>query len=123
MSPTPYYQDDHVTLYHGDCLEVLPTLSGVDCVVTSPPYNLSGDGNNSAGTYFSSLGDGGLRAFAVAQEVEVRGVLWLIDELHRHGVDTAANLLVVLEKLAVDLTVRLPRRELAAFIKRYRALC
>jgi len=68
-------------------------------------------------------GDGGLRAFAVAQEVEVRGVLWLIDELHRHGVDTAANLLVVLEQLAVDPTVRLPRRELAAFIKRYRALC
>lgn len=23
----------------GDCLEVLPTLDGIDCVVTSPPYN------------------------------------------------------------------------------------
>jgi DNA modification methylase len=37
---TIYYQDDRVTLYHGDCLEILPTLSGVDLVVTSPPYNL-----------------------------------------------------------------------------------
>ena len=37
---TPYYQDDHVTLYHGDALEILPALSGVDLVVTSPPYNL-----------------------------------------------------------------------------------
>jgi site-specific DNA-methyltransferase (adenine-specific) len=27
------------TLYLGDCREVLPTLSGVDAVVTSPPYN------------------------------------------------------------------------------------
>lgn len=36
----PYYQDDSVTLYHGDCLDVLPTLSAVDLVVTSPPYNL-----------------------------------------------------------------------------------
>lgn len=37
----PYYQDDAVTLYHGDCLEVLPQLHGpVDIVVTSPPYNL-----------------------------------------------------------------------------------
>jgi site-specific DNA-methyltransferase (adenine-specific)/modification methylase len=33
------------TLYHGDCLEILPTLDKVDAVVTDPPYgaNLSGD--------------------------------------------------------------------------------
>lgn len=37
---TPYYADESVTLYHGDCLEVLPSLSGVDLIVTSPPYNL-----------------------------------------------------------------------------------
>jgi len=55
---TPYYSDEYVTLYHGDCLDVLPTLTGVDLVVTSPPYNLSGDGNNSAGTYFRNLEDG-----------------------------------------------------------------
>ena len=36
----PYYADESVTLYHGDCLDVLPTLSGVDLIVTSPPYNL-----------------------------------------------------------------------------------
>jgi site-specific DNA-methyltransferase (adenine-specific) len=36
----PYYRDDLATIYHGDCLDVLPTLSGVDLVVTSPPYNL-----------------------------------------------------------------------------------
>ena len=37
---TPYYQDDSVTLYHGDSLEVLRTLpdQSVDCCVTSPPY-------------------------------------------------------------------------------------
>ena len=26
------------TLYHGDCLEILPTLDKVDAVVTDPPY-------------------------------------------------------------------------------------
>jgi site-specific DNA-methyltransferase (adenine-specific) len=36
----PYYKDDQVTLYHGDCLEILPDVSGVDLIVTSPPYNL-----------------------------------------------------------------------------------
>ena len=27
-----------VTLYRGDCLEILPTLEGVDCVIADPPY-------------------------------------------------------------------------------------
>ena len=37
---TPYYQDDSVTLHHGDALEVLRTMpdQSVDCCVTSPPY-------------------------------------------------------------------------------------
>ena len=29
-----------VVLYCGDCLDVLPTLNGVDCVVTDPPYSI-----------------------------------------------------------------------------------
>jgi site-specific DNA-methyltransferase (adenine-specific) len=35
-----YYQDDFVTLYHGDCLEVLPTLpaASVQHVLTDLPY-------------------------------------------------------------------------------------
>lgn len=37
----PYYEDDAVTLYHGDCREVLPTLGPVDLVLTDPPYAIS----------------------------------------------------------------------------------
>jgi site-specific DNA-methyltransferase (adenine-specific) len=34
-----YYQDDHVTLHHGDMREVLPSLDiTVDACVTDPPY-------------------------------------------------------------------------------------
>ena len=29
------------TLYRGDCLEILPTLGKVDCVVTDPPYGIA----------------------------------------------------------------------------------
>jgi len=38
----PYFQDADVTLFHGDCLDVLRTLpdSSVDAVVTDPPYGL-----------------------------------------------------------------------------------
>ena len=38
----PYYSDERVTLWHGDCLDVLATLpdASVDSVVTDPPYGL-----------------------------------------------------------------------------------
>ena len=36
---TPYYDDGTVTIYHGDCLDVLADLEvAVDAVVTDPPY-------------------------------------------------------------------------------------
>jgi DNA modification methylase len=38
----PYYSDDLTTLYHGDCLDLISDTSGVDAVITSPPYNLGG---------------------------------------------------------------------------------
>lgn len=36
----PYYFDDSVSLWHGDCREVLPSLGQrfADCVVADPPY-------------------------------------------------------------------------------------
>jgi site-specific DNA-methyltransferase (adenine-specific) len=36
-----------VQLYHADCLDVLPTLQGVDAVVTDPPYGMHLDTDNS----------------------------------------------------------------------------
>jgi site-specific DNA-methyltransferase (adenine-specific) len=39
-SPKPYYYEDGITLYHGDCLELLPLMPEVEMVLTDPPYNI-----------------------------------------------------------------------------------
>ena len=37
----PYYDDGRgITIYHGDCREILPDLGHVDAVVSDPPYGL-----------------------------------------------------------------------------------
>lgn len=36
----PYYDDGTCVIYHGDCLEIMPTLTKVDLVLTDPPYGL-----------------------------------------------------------------------------------
>ena len=39
--PNPYYQDESVTIYHGDCRDILPLLepNSVDLVLTDPVYS------------------------------------------------------------------------------------
>jgi site-specific DNA-methyltransferase (adenine-specific) len=37
---TPYYQQDGITIYHGDCREVLPSITG-DALVCDPPYGVN----------------------------------------------------------------------------------
>ncbi len=36
----PYYEHAGITIYHGDCREVLPTLPKADLVLTDPPYGV-----------------------------------------------------------------------------------
>lgn len=38
----PYYESGGITIYHGDAHAMLGLLSGVACIVTSPPYNQLG---------------------------------------------------------------------------------
>jgi DNA modification methylase len=40
----PYYEEDGIVIYNGDCREVLPCLGSVDLVLTDPPYGIGKDG-------------------------------------------------------------------------------
>lgn len=48
MNPTWTSECGRIVLYNADCLEVLPTLAGVDAVVTDPPYGLKENANRIA---------------------------------------------------------------------------
>ena len=39
MALTPYYSESGITIYHGDCREILPHIEEVDITISSPPYN------------------------------------------------------------------------------------
>lgn len=39
---TPYYRDEWVSIFHGDCRELLPTFQA-DALVTDPPFNVGKD--------------------------------------------------------------------------------
>ena len=53
MSLKPYYgPEEGITIYHGDCREVLPELRHVDLVLTDPPYFLP------VQTYVGTRGNG-----------------------------------------------------------------
>ena len=40
----PYYEHGGITIYHGDCREVLPDVRA-DLLLTDPPYGIGRDGH------------------------------------------------------------------------------
>jgi DNA modification methylase len=61
----PYFCEDGITIYHGDCREVLPQLDPVDLVLTDPPYGISyvkgpgGKGKHNRRNFEPVIGDDG----------------------------------------------------------------
>ncbi len=44
----PYYEHGGITIYHGDCREILPSLGTFDLVLTDPPWGVGLDTRNRA---------------------------------------------------------------------------
>ena len=80
MAVEPYYDEDGITLYHGDAREVLPTLPTPDMVVTDPPY--SSGGFQESGKSSGSIGTRGLETIAF-DNLSTRGYRLLMREVLR----------------------------------------
>jgi len=64
-------------------------------------------------------GDSDLRTIATQHGIEVHGLLWIVDQLHERGVCDSAEIAAALRILERDASVRLPRRELLMWLRRY----
>ena len=53
----PYYDEDGITIYHGDALEILPTLPRADLVLTDPPFFLPAQHYSSRAEWAKAWGD------------------------------------------------------------------
>jgi site-specific DNA-methyltransferase (adenine-specific) len=63
----PYYADDSVTLYHGDCREIAAWLDA-DVLVTDPPYGMAYESNRNRDKRNAKVG----RSVAQDESTEIR---------------------------------------------------
>lgn len=69
MSTTPFYEDDFVTLFHGDCIDT-PSWLAADVLITDPPYGMAYQSGQRKGAKLAPIagdGDTTVRDAAVAQ--------------------------------------------------------
>lgn len=71
----PYYSDDAVTIYLGDCREILPTLPPCDLLLTDPPYGVLADTGSAATRRSGGNVDDGRIAWDVAPNADELGVV------------------------------------------------
>ena len=94
--PDVVLDNGNVRLYCGDCLEILPTLEGVDAVVSDPPYGMkyrrSGSSKNSissTGKVFTESIIGDDRPFDptpwILHDCVFTGAQWFYDRLPPGG--------------------------------------
>jgi predicted nucleic acid-binding protein len=60
-----------------------------------------------------------LRSLGESSQIEVHGLLWVLDQILANQLATVETLHAALSQLSADPAVRLPKREVAAYIKRY----
>ncbi|CDZ88965.1 DNA-methyltransferase [Rhodococcus ruber] len=98
MTPKPYYQDDFVTLYHGDYKEIAESMpdASADCVITDPPYTdrthtkaktNKGAGNSQAIEFAPFSDDDLTHALMQCGRISKRWVIASLDYAHAFSLD------------------------------------
>ena len=77
----PYYDHAGITIYHGDCREVLPGMPKVDLVLTDPPYGINGGALQRMGRNKGSYAGGFQDTPQYIRDVVVPIVLSLIESV------------------------------------------
>jgi DNA modification methylase len=72
--PRPYYEDAHVSLYCGDCLQLLPLLPLCDALLTDPPYGIGLAKQGTVGTHRTPRSR--RRGFNIRRCTQFRPVDW-----------------------------------------------
>jgi DNA modification methylase len=79
-----YYEDAHVTIYHGDCVEIMRAMRGVelDAIITDPPYCSGGSMEAQKNTKAQGLRTATVQAddfeWFSADNMTTGGLVWLI---------------------------------------------
>jgi site-specific DNA-methyltransferase (adenine-specific) len=78
--PKPYYQDDKygITIYHGDCREILPGLPKVEIILSDPPYGIDYQSSRRTVEFRKPkiVGDDAFPLWIFAQNPSVAMMLW-----------------------------------------------
>lgn len=85
----PYYQDSMVTIYHGDCREIVPPPGRFDLLLTDPPYGVDFKGKKTkhtkpSGGYLSGDSDIGPTVVARYLDIVTRAIVFPGTRLMRH---------------------------------------
>jgi len=75
----PYYTEEYVTIYHGDCRDILTQLlsNSVDLVITSPPFNQAWNKKHHTGSKWEKYYEDDLpEEIYQQQQADILNLLW-----------------------------------------------
>jgi DNA modification methylase len=97
----PYYHDEQygITIYHGDCRDILPHLEPVDLVLTSPPYDNLRDYGGHGFDYVSTIE-------AIAPIIKEGSVcVWVVGDATDNGSESGSSFRHALKFMDLELNL------------------